>query len=332
MTGFNLLDFNWDITPEDHKGDGDEFRYLWYRKNEHVNISGKTTMHTAIETAVDGFYSGDFTPSLMVLQYQSTRDLDGKLVEGSDQFSVAVSDNERDVPTLNALFGSSWEAFLDQVQDSARHQHAVVSGSSQDGDKKTALSEVVQAVMDLTAQREAEAEAREAELTDSGEREESDDAGQGDGSLEETVVVTVDARDLVGDGDADGEVADSDDSELRWFDEFVGGEDDLLDEPMQSSDDIESVVDAVVGPETDNDDEDESSVEETAEGDEENSGSSRLVDFIKATAVAPDPQPTEMMEKVELEKDDDDSDVPPEVLALIEKYGHDRLSKMIGNV
>lgn len=331
MTGFNLLDFNWDITPEDHKGDGDEFRYLWYRKNEHVNISGKTTMHTAIETAVDGFYDGDFTPSLMVLQYQSTRDLDGKLVEGSDQFSVAVSDNERDVPTLNALFGSSWETFLDQVQDTARHQHAAVSGSPQEDGKKTVLSEVVQAVMDLTAQREAEA--REAELDGSAEQEESDDVGQGDGSVEETVVVTIDARDLVGDGDADGEVADYDDVELREFDEFVGGEDDLLDEPMQSDDDIESVVDAVVGPETENDDdEDESSDEETGEADKENSGSSRLVDFTKATAVASDPQPTEMMEKVELEKDDDDSDIPPEVLALIEKYGHDRLSKMIGNV
>lgn len=125
MPAFDLLNFNWNITPAHHVGNGDPFRYLWYRKKVHEDDGTVTTLHTTVEVGVDGYYIGDFAPSLTLVQYSSARDGDGKALEDSIQLNVASSDDARDVATLDALFGETWRDFLSQVSHAAQEKHAL---------------------------------------------------------------------------------------------------------------------------------------------------------------------------------------------------------------
>ena len=69
MPAFDLFNFKWNITPEHHEGNGDPFRYLWYRKNSHDTDGTVTTLHTTVEVIVDGYYDGVFDPTLTLVQY-----------------------------------------------------------------------------------------------------------------------------------------------------------------------------------------------------------------------------------------------------------------------
>lgn len=125
MPAFDLLNFKWNITPPPHVGNGDPFRYLWYRKKVHESGELVTTMHTTVEVGVDGYYVGDFSPSLTLVQYSSARDGAGMTMDDSIQLNVASSDEEGDVVILDALFGDTWRDFLNQVSHAAREQHAL---------------------------------------------------------------------------------------------------------------------------------------------------------------------------------------------------------------
>lgn len=125
MPAFDLLNFNWNTTPADHVGNGDPFRYLWYRKKIHGTAGVTTTLHTTIEVGVDGYYVGEFDPSLTLVQYSSAKDSGGQIIEDSIQLNVASSDEEGDVATLDALFGDTWRDFLTKVSHAAQEQHAL---------------------------------------------------------------------------------------------------------------------------------------------------------------------------------------------------------------
>ena len=125
MPAFDLLNFNWNITPADHEGNGDPFRYLWYRKKTHTTDNAVTTLHTTVEVGVDGYYDGIFDPSLTLVQYSSAKDGAGQTIEDSIQLNVASSDVEGDVATLDALFGETWREFLSQVSHAAQEKHAL---------------------------------------------------------------------------------------------------------------------------------------------------------------------------------------------------------------
>lgn len=125
MPAFDLLNFNWNTTPADHVGNGDPFRYLWYRKKIHGTEDVSTTLHTTIEVGVDGYYVGEFDPALTLVQYSSSKDADGQIIEDTIQLNVASSDEEGDVATLDALFGDTWRDFLTKVSHAAQEQHAL---------------------------------------------------------------------------------------------------------------------------------------------------------------------------------------------------------------
>lgn len=125
MPAFDLFNFKWNITPEHHEGNGDPFRYLWYRKNAHDTDGTVTTLHTTVEVIVDGYYDGVFDPTLTLVQYSSAKDATGQTIEDSIRLNVASSDDERDVPTLNALLGETWREFLSQVSHAAQENHAL---------------------------------------------------------------------------------------------------------------------------------------------------------------------------------------------------------------
>lgn len=124
MPAFDLLNFDWNITPAEHVGNGDPFRYLWYRKKTHVTGDTTTTLHTTVEVGVDGYYAGEFDPTLTLVQYSSAKDGDGQTIEDSIQLNVASSDVDGDVATLDALFGDSLRDFLTKVSHAAQEQHA----------------------------------------------------------------------------------------------------------------------------------------------------------------------------------------------------------------
>ena len=125
MPAFDLLDFNWNVTPSRHIGNGDPFRYLWYRKKTHVTDETTTTLHTTVEVGVDGYYVGEFDPTLTLVQYSSAKDTYGQTIEDSIQLNVASSDDEGDVATLDALFGDTWRDFLTKVAHAAQERHAL---------------------------------------------------------------------------------------------------------------------------------------------------------------------------------------------------------------
>lgn len=125
MPAFDLFNFKWNITPEHHEGNGDPFRYLWYRKNAHDTGGIVTTLHTTVEVIVDGYYDGVFDPTLTLVQYSSAKDATGQTIEDSIRLNVASSDDEGDVPTLNALLGETWREFLSQVSHAAQEKHAL---------------------------------------------------------------------------------------------------------------------------------------------------------------------------------------------------------------
>lgn len=125
MPAFDLLDFNWNVTPSRHIGNGDPFRYLWYRKKTHVTDETTTTLHTTVEVGVDGYYVGEFGPTLTLVQYSSAKDTYGQTIEDSIQLNVASSDDEGDVATLDALFGDTWRDFLTKVAHAAQERHAL---------------------------------------------------------------------------------------------------------------------------------------------------------------------------------------------------------------
>lgn len=125
MPAFDLFNFKWNITPEHHEGNGDPFRYLWYRKNAHDTDGTVTTLHTTVEVIVDGYYDGVFDPTLTLVQYSSAKDATGQTIEDSIRLNVASSDDEGDVPTLNALLGETWREFLSQVSHAAQEKHAL---------------------------------------------------------------------------------------------------------------------------------------------------------------------------------------------------------------
>ena len=125
MPAFDLLDFNWNVTPSRHIGNGDPFRYLWYRKKTHAIDETTTTLHTTVEVGVDGYYVGEFDPTLTLVQYSSAKDTYGQTIEDSIQLNVASSDDEGDVATLDALFGDTWRDFLTKVAHAAQERHAL---------------------------------------------------------------------------------------------------------------------------------------------------------------------------------------------------------------
>lgn len=125
MPAFDLLNFNWNITPADHVGNGDPFRYLWYRKKTHADGDSVTTLHTTVEVGVDGYYVGEFDPTLTLVQYSSSKDSAGQIIEDSIQFNVASSEDEGDVATIDALFGDTWHDFLTNASHAAQEKHAL---------------------------------------------------------------------------------------------------------------------------------------------------------------------------------------------------------------
>lgn len=129
MPAFDLLNFNWNITPAHHEGNGDPFRYLWYRKKTHATDNAVTTLHTTVEVGVEGYYDGVFDPALTLVQYSSAKDGAGQTIEDSIQLNVASSDVEGDVSTLDALFGETWREFLSQVSHAAQEKHALAVDS-----------------------------------------------------------------------------------------------------------------------------------------------------------------------------------------------------------
>lgn len=129
MPAFDLLNFNWNITPAHHEGNGDPYRYLWYRKKTHAADNAVTTLHTTVEVGVDGYYDGVFDPALTLVQYSSAKNGAGQTIEDSIQLNVASSDVEGDVPTLDALFGETWREFLSQVSHAAQEKHALAVDS-----------------------------------------------------------------------------------------------------------------------------------------------------------------------------------------------------------
>ena len=131
MPAFDLLNFNWNITPAHHEGNGDPFRYLWYRKKTHATDNAVTTLHTTVEVGVEGYYDGVFDPALTLVQYSSAKDGAGQTIEDSIQLNVASSDVEGDVSTLDALFGETWREFLSQVSHAAQEKHALAVDSGE---------------------------------------------------------------------------------------------------------------------------------------------------------------------------------------------------------
>lgn len=125
MPAFDLLNFNWNITPADHVGNGDPFRYQWYRKKTHVDGDIVITLHTTVEVGVDGYYVGEFDPALTLVQYSYSKGADGQIIEDSIQLNVASSDDEGDVATIDALFGDTWRDFLTNAAHAAHEKHAI---------------------------------------------------------------------------------------------------------------------------------------------------------------------------------------------------------------
>lgn len=333
MPAFDLFNFKWNITPEHHEGNGDPFRYLWYRKNAHDTDGTVTTLHTTVEVIVDGYYDGVFDPTLTLVQYSSAKDAAGQTIEDSIRLNVASSDDEGDVPTLNALLGETWREFLSQVSHAAQEKHALAVDRGELAETAGVTRESDVAGMLTSALEMSKAAASpdhdeyddalgglfgefEGEAFEGYEDEHDVESGADDA---EGVVDVADIEFAEGAGDADGG------SELRDYDENTDairpGVSRRLSLVVQApevyvEDSPTEVMQAVVLPELDD-----------VSGDNEGT----VADGADEGAVADTDESVEGTEAGDTDESVESKDdaLPADLQAVLDKYGPDVLAKLL---
>lgn len=305
MPAFDLLDFAWNITPAHHVGNGDPFRYLWYRKKTHDAGQGLTTLHTTVEVGVDGYYVGNFDPTLTLVQYSSTKGADGTTLEDSIQLNIATSDDVGDAPTLDALFGDTWREFLNKVSHMAQEQYALAVSR---GDNEP-VADAVADEDDITDMLTSALDVSKAAA--SPEHDECDDAlgglfGEYDpqGGFK-----SLELDNLFGDDTA---VADADADAVQGTVPVFDPDDEL--DNLYGADASRDTV-PTFDPDDELDNLYETDADAAAEADAD---------------VYVEESPTEVMVAVSAETEvDEDDALPADLQAVLDKYGPDMLAKLL---